>query len=108
MAGRKFVFGIRELPRPKGHGFVYYRVAPRTDERKLVYLDLYRSDEADLARLFREALETMITFERDAAGDPRDFLANFETENMQPWVEKIFAKAVEEFRAKNAAPGSRQ
>jgi len=90
------IFGIEELPRPKGEGFFYYKLEPSGREFMVDYLNLYDITDNDLKALFtagaQKAREALID-----NGRARDVLAKkYMTENMSDWAEEILKKTIDE------------
>ncbi len=46
------IFGIKELPNPKGEGYLYYKLEPSGREYFVDFLDLYKISDEDLKTLF--------------------------------------------------------
>jgi hypothetical protein len=88
----KIVFGIRELPKPKGRGVFYYRSGSVGNEMFLKYLDLDNRDEGYLAERFHEALSDLLQRKYPEDNSPVPPFAEYETENMQPWAEGVLRK----------------
>lgn len=90
--GERIVFGIRELPKPKGRGVFYCRSGSVGNEMFLKYLDLNSADETYLAERFQEALHDLIRRKYPADEHISPHFADYETENMQPWAEGVLKR----------------
>jgi DNA-binding PadR family transcriptional regulator len=51
------IFGIKELPNPKGEGYVYYKLGPSGREYFVDFLDLYKISDEELKTLFVSAAQ---------------------------------------------------
>jgi FlaA1/EpsC-like NDP-sugar epimerase len=91
-AGKKIVFGIRELPKPKGKGVLYYRFVGNGNEMFLDYLDLADTDEREIEKQLNRVLRRMLSHEPFADKGVCMPLAGYETENMQPWFEGVLKR----------------
>ncbi len=89
------IFGIEELPRPKGEGFLYYKLEPSGREFMVDYLNLYDITDDGLKALFtagaQKAREALIE-----SGRARDvFEKKYMTENMSDWAAAILKEVIE-------------
>jgi|GEM_PF-2542236 len=125
MNNYQLILGVRELPRPRGTGYLYYkilslqeeaqkrillkRILNRIDcflrdggEKFLFYLDLYckesnEVEEAKLEELLHKALVKLFEIERFSNKEARELLSNYKTENMETWVIEILDRIVRKF-----------
>lgn len=97
MQASKLILGLRELPRPAGDGYVYYKFAPNEADRVLVFLNLYNTDESELENLFRQAFSEMARQEKLPIGAVRRLLSDYSPENMKPRTQEILASAIGSF-----------
>lgn len=104
VTGEKIVFGIRELPKPKGRGIFYYRFDSVGDEVLLAYLDLHNTDEGYLAKRFNKALGELLQRKHLMDGLVIPLFTSYETENMQPWAEGVLKKLTLEIVEKEPVP----
>jgi len=51
------IFGIKELPKPRGQGYLYYKLEPSGREHFLDFLDLYKISDEELRVLFASAAQ---------------------------------------------------
>ncbi len=80
------VMGFREEPRPKGHGYLYWRPQSGGVERVAADCDLYDLREAVVAPLLDSALASM----RRELGEAVEL--SIATENMSAEAKKLVAK----------------
>ena len=125
MNNYQLILGVRELPRPRGEGYLYYKILPLQEEAQrrillkrilnridcflkdggekfLFYLDLYckESNEAEEAKLeehFNRALIKLFEIERFSNKEARRLLSNYKTENMEAWVIEILDRIIRKF-----------
>jgi hypothetical protein len=59
------IFGIKELPSPRGEGYFYYKLEPFGREYFVDFLDLYKISDEELKAVFvsaaQKAQDTLIT-----------------------------------------------
>jgi len=101
MDERRLILGLREVPRPVGEGYIYYKFFPKQADKVLLYLNLYKTDDTELEGLFRQSLLEISRKERLSTADVMGFLSSYTTENMQQWTQEVLARAVSGF-VKNA------
>lgn len=91
------IFGIEQLPRPKGEGFLYYKLDPSGREFLIDYLNLYHISDEELRILFATAVQHA----RDALvknGRARYVLQKlYRTENMSEWADELLKEVIEEY-----------
>jgi len=124
MNNYQLVLGIRELPRPRGRGYLYYKIVSLQEDaqkrsflqrilhlsncffkggdRLLVYLDLYckesnEIEESKFEELFHQALVKLSEIEQFSDKKARELLSNYKTENMEVWVEEVLDRVVRKF-----------
>jgi len=51
------IFGIKELPNPRGGGYVYYMLEPSGREYFVDFLDLYKISDEELKAVFASAVQ---------------------------------------------------
>ena len=90
------IFGLRDLPRPKGEGFLYCRLAPDFREKILIEYDLC-AEPAALLAVYKAGLKRFFALERLDTIKKTELLADYDTENMQPHARDILAQALREF-----------
>ena len=56
----QFILGVHDLPRPRGEGFLYYKLYPGYHERILVYFNLYNTEEQELKGYFSKGIRVML------------------------------------------------
>ena len=92
----RIVFGLRDFPRPKRMGYLYYRLPSRFSkfhEKTLAVLDLYNVDEQYLTDIFHEGIAKLL--KQKHLSDKIAYLEHFETENMEASARTIFEKVVQ-------------
>jgi hypothetical protein len=87
------IFGLRDLPRPKGEGFLYCKLAPDFREKILVEYNLY-AEPAELLDIYKAGLKKFFELEQLDPTKKSELLANYDTENMQPHAREILDKAL--------------
>ncbi len=89
------IFGVRELPRPKGHGYLYFKLDHYGGEFFVDYLDLYRTSNEELKKLFVLSIQKA----RDALaalGRAKEILTrDYQTENMSDWAVQLLKEIIE-------------
>jgi len=89
------VFGIRELPNPRGEGYLWYRLHPSGREFFVDYLNLYKTSNEELKELFVLAVQKV----RDALaaqGHTKEILTtDYQTENMTDWAVELLKEVIE-------------
>lgn len=121
----QLILGIRELPHPKGEGYLYYKIVPLKEEAQkerllkrvihrieyflkdggekfLSYLNLYCTEseeveEEKLEKLFRKALVKLSEIEQFSDKEVHELLSNYKTENMEEWVVEVLNRVVKRF-----------
>ena len=79
------IFGIEELPRPRGDGFLYYKLDLSGREFLVDYLNLYNISDDELSALLRKAVEMAREHLIDE-GRAKEFIKKeYKTENMSDW-----------------------
>jgi hypothetical protein len=89
---QRLIFGLREMPRPVGEGYLYYKFSDREEDRILVFLDLLKTSEAELEVLFRRSILELITREKLAQPELQILLSAYTTRNMRPWTEQVLSR----------------
>ena len=91
------VFGVRELPNPRGEGYLWYRLHPSGYEFFVDYLNLYEISEEELRTLFVRAVQkvydTLITDESNKEVP----IKIYRTENMSDWVVALLEEVIDQF-----------
>jgi len=125
MRNCQLILGIRELPHPRGEGYLYYKIVPLKEEAQegrlikrmrdridyflkdggekfLSYLNLYCTEseeveEEKLEKLFRKALVKLSEIEQFSDKEVSEFLSNYKTENMEAWVVEVLNRVIKRF-----------
>ena len=91
----QLILGVHDLPRPRGEGFLYYKLYPGYHERILVYFNLYNTEEQELKGYFSKGIRVMLeSADFTKNGDP-NLLNNYGTENLQDWSAKVLAEVID-------------
>jgi hypothetical protein len=107
MQAPKLILGLRELPRPVGEGYLYYKRSLKEDDKILLFSNLYNTTEAELEGLFRQAITSIIKKENLSGNDVQGFLSSYSTENMRQWTQEVLARVVSLFMDPEYQRGSR-
>jgi len=51
------IFGIKEVPNPRGGGYFYYKLEPSGREYFVDFLDLYKISDEELKAVFASAVQ---------------------------------------------------
>ena len=95
------VFGVRELPNPRGEGYLWYRLHPSGREFFVDYLNLYEISEEELKALFLTAVQRVCdTIIRDG-GNKEVLTKIYQTENMSDWVATLLKEVIDQFCLKS-------
>jgi len=125
MNNYQLILGVREIPRPRGEGYLYYKIVPLQEEaqkrnllkrilnrincflkdggeRFLFYLNLYckeseEVEEGKLEKLFNKPLVKLSEIERFSDKEAQELLSNYKTENMEAWVVEALDRVVRRF-----------
>jgi len=125
MSNYQIIFGVRELPHPRGEGYLYYKIVPLKEEvqkgriikrirdrveyflkdggeRFLSYLNLYctESEEVEeerLEKLFSKALAKLSEKEGFSNKEIKSLLSSYKTENMEAWAVGVLDRIVKRF-----------
>jgi len=127
MNNYQLILGIRQLPRPRGEGYLYYKMVPlqkeaqkrnllkcildrvncflKEEDRFLFYLNLYckeseEVEERKLEELFNKALIKLSQKGQFSDKEARELLSNYKTENMAAWVIEVLDRIVRKFVSK--------
>jgi len=88
------IFGVRELPRPKGRDYLYFKLGLYGGEFFVDYLDLYRTSNEELKKLFVLSIQKA----RDALaaqGRAKEILiTGYQTENMSDWAIQLLKEVI--------------
>jgi len=103
MAARRLILGLREMSRPVGEGYIYYKFLPKEADRGLLFLNLYHTNEVELEGLFRQSILEAIKKERLAVDEVQVLLSGYATENMRLWTQQVLARVVSRFLESNPA-----
>jgi len=95
----KLVFGLRDFPRPRGEGFLFYKLHPDYKEKTLVCFNLLKTDESGLKDVFSEGLTKMCKVQ-SLKDTLEDHLEDYGTENMQEWATTILNEVIQNYRHK--------
>ncbi|MHB8791012.1 MAG: hypothetical protein ACYDBT_14170 [Desulfobulbaceae bacterium] len=87
------IFGLRDLPRPRGLGFLYCKLAPDFREKILVEYDL-DTEAARLTEIYKAGIKNFFALELLDPVMRNELLANYDTENMQPHAREILNKVL--------------
>lgn len=85
------IFGLRDLPRPRGQGFLYCKLAPDFREKILIEYDL-DTEAARLTEIYKAGIKNFFALERFDPATKNELFANYDTENMQPHAREILDK----------------
>ena len=86
MQRHKVIFGLRDFARPRGEGFLYYKLAPNYREKILIEYNLYITNPAELMDIYNKGIEKFIKLEQLDNTKKPELLSSYDTENMQPWA----------------------
>ena len=101
MKSPQIIFGLRDLPTPPRMGYLFYRFPAKLgmfDERTLVVLDLYNTDEQYLFDIFRKGIEKLLKQKYFLKKGAVPILENYETENMEEFARTILAKVIQKVK----------
>jgi hypothetical protein len=100
MKSPQIIFGLRDLPTPPRMGYLFYRFPAKLgmfDERTLMVIDLYNTDEQYLSDIFRKGIEKLLKQKNFLEKGAVPTLENYETENMEEFARVIFDRIINEF-----------
>lgn len=89
------IFGLRDLPRPKGEGFLYCKLAPNYREKILVEYNLYAEPE-QLQEIYTKGVERLLSMEGFDKAKRAQLPASYDTENMRPHARDILDRVLRE------------
>lgn len=95
MSKPRLILGVRDLPRPRGEGFLYYKLYPGYHEMILVYFNLYDTEESELKDYFTKGIKKMLEsadFKKN--GNP-SLLNDYVTENLQDWSANVLTEVID-------------
>ena len=83
------VFGARELPNPKGEGYLYYKLPPSRREYFVSYLNLINTSGEEVKAVFARAVGKAKA-DLIAKGHTEEISAKtIETENIEDWAVEL-------------------
>jgi len=89
------IFGVRELPRPKGHGYLYFKLDLYGREFFVGYLNLYKTSNEELKKLFVLSIQK-VRAALVAQGVTEEILTtDYQTENMSDWAVQLLKEIIE-------------
>lgn len=83
------IFGLRDFARPRGEGFLYYKLAPNYREKILIEYNLYITEPTELMYIYIKGIGKFIELEQLGNRKKTELLSSYDTENMQPWAREI-------------------
>ena len=89
---RLLTFGFREEPRPKGHGYLYWKMDPDEHERPLQHCDLFEIREEVVSAMFEAALTRVANHLKIERSDLSGIKVS--TENMSVHAEGILRRVI--------------
>lgn len=89
MQKHEVIFGLRDFARPRGEGFLYYKLAPNYREQILIEYNLYITKPAELMNIYTKGIKKFIELEQLGNTKKTELLSCYDTENMQPWAREI-------------------
>lgn len=95
MSKAKIIFGIRDLPRPRGEGYIFCKFYPHYREIILEIFNLYSTEPEELEKIFRKALHKLLTLKEFEQVNGIALLQDYATDNMQEWAIEILAKVID-------------
>lgn len=94
MSRKHLVFGLRDLPRPRGDGFLYYKLYPNYHEKILVNFNLYNTRPDDLKDCFAAGIRIMLGSADFKKNGSSDMLNSYSIENMRAWSTEVLAELI--------------
>jgi hypothetical protein len=91
------IFGVRELPRPKKEGYLYYKLKASGQEHFVDFLNLYETSDEELRGVFVKAIQKVqddLIANKGAEGHLKKI---YQTENMSEWAISLLEKTVKEY-----------
>lgn len=91
------IFGVRELPRPKKDGYLYYKLKASGQEHFVDFLNLYETSDEELRGVFVKAIQKVqddLIANKGAEGDLKKI---YQTENMSDWAVELLEKVLIEY-----------
>ena len=82
------IFGLKELPRPKGDGYFYISYNGKLDGKQLSCFDFYKTSDDELREIFMKSLATL---------PDRSCLKQYELVNFSAASKEIFNKVALHF-----------
>ncbi len=94
MSKTHLIFGLRDLPRPRGDGFLYYKLYPNYHEKILVHFNLYNTKPEKLKDYFAGGIKIMLGSADFKKNGSSDMLNSYSTENMRAWSTEVLAELI--------------
>ena len=97
------LFGVRELPGPKGWGYLYFKIPSSKGEFFVDNLDLHQTSDNDLRLLFKKGVR-QAEIKAEDSERVRKLLANgeYQTKNIADWAAEILKEAIDQHFRKEA------
>ena len=86
MNSNEFIFGLRDLPRPRGYGFLFYKKSIGMRKAHLIDLNLYGESDGAIREKFRRGLANFISRENISTEESIRLLNHCRIENMEDWM----------------------
>lgn len=67
------IFGLREVSRPKGDGYLYLSFPGQSEGRPLVSFDLYKTSSEELKKILKEVLPGVLARENICCYELKNF-----------------------------------
>jgi len=83
------VLGVRELPNPKGEGYLYYKLSPSGREYFVDYLNLYETSDEELKAFFVSAFRKVKNTLMADGRLEEISVETVKTENIADWAVKL-------------------
>jgi hypothetical protein len=85
----RLILGVRELPRPKGEGYLYYKTpSSNNEENFLAYLPLNNLSDEEFSDIVGKAISKLKSqLAKKGMGELE--LHNIEFENIQAWAQPL-------------------
>jgi len=84
----QLILGVRELPRPRGEGYLYYKLSPSDEDGFLTYLPLNDLSDKQFSDIVENAISKLKS-RLEKKGVDEDCLQYIKFDNMQPWAQTL-------------------
>lgn len=83
------IFGIRDLPRPRGDGFLFCKLYPNYREIILITFKLYNTKGPELKNFFTEGIKKLMQIKEFKERYHSAQLLEYDTDNIEKWAVHI-------------------